>query len=170
MTFIGVISDSKSFEKIQENIKEKWEQEIKLIHINKKSIGNIKNIRFETIIIDEDLSDFKREENTIRELCMYAKYLIINTDINLKFDLSNENKTNIITYGLNQKATVTVSSITDTDILLYLQRNIKDKKGTIIEVEEKRIPIREEKKLKTYEILIIYILYLVYQKAIIEEI
>lgn len=55
MTFIGVISDSKSFEKIQENIKEKWEQEIKLIHINKKSIGNIKNIRFETIIIDEDL-------------------------------------------------------------------------------------------------------------------
>lgn len=170
MTFIGVISDSKSFEKIQENIKEKWKQEIKLIHINKKSIGNIKNIRFETIIIDEDLSDFKREENTIRELCMYAKYLIINTDINLKFDLSNENKTNIITYGLNQKATVTVSSITDTDILLYLQRNIKDKKGTTIEVGEKRIQIREEKKLKTYEILIIYILYLVYQKSIIEEI
>ena len=88
----------------------------------------------------------------------------------MKFNLSNQSKTNIITYGLNQKATVTVSSITDNNILVYLQRNIKNREGNIIEVGEKRIRINEPCKLKTYEILIIYIINLINQNSIMEEI
>ncbi len=167
MTFIGVISDNKIFENINIHLKS---DKLKLIHINKKSIGNIKNIRFETIIIDSNLENFKQEENIIEQLCLNAKYLVINTDINFKFNISNNNKINIITYGLNQKATVTVSSITDTDVLIYLQRNIKTVTNKMVEVGEKRIKIDESNKVKIYEILIIYIIFLVNNNCIIEQI
>lgn len=167
MTFIGVISDNKIFENINIHLKS---DKFKLIHINKKSIENIKNIRFETIIIDSNLENFKQEENIIEQLCLNSKYLVINTDINLRFNISNNNKINIITYGLNQKATVTVSSITDTDILIYLQRNIRTATNKMVEVEEKRIKINENNKLKIYEILIIYIIFLINNNCIIEQI
>lgn len=167
MTFIGVISDNKIFENINMHLKS---DKFKLIHINKKSIENIKNIRFETIIIDSNLENFKQEENIIEQICLNSKYLIINTDINLKFNISNNNKINIITYGLNQKATVTVSSITDTDVLIYLQRNIRTVTNKMVEVEEKRIKVNENSKLKIYEILIIYTIFLINNNCIIEQI
>ena len=71
---------------------------------------------------------------------------------------------------MNQKATVTVSSITETDILVYLQRNIKNMKNKIIEVGEKRIKIKEGNKLKIYEMLIIYIIFLINKDIIIDQI
>lgn len=116
MTFIGMISDHKSFDKVKEELKE---TQLELIHINKKSIGNIKNIKFEIIIINSNLENFTNEINIIEKLCSKSKYVIINTDINLQFEILNQDKTNIITYGLNQKADVTVSSITDANILVY---------------------------------------------------
>jgi len=79
-------------------------------------------------------------------------------------------KKEIITYGLNQKATVTVSSIKDRDILIYVQRNIKDNKEKSIEVGEKLVKIKEGTKLKNYEILILYIIFLIYNYPIIDEI
>ena len=46
MSFIGVISDNKCFENIKEKIKEKdTKKQLNLIHINSKSIENIKNIK-----------------------------------------------------------------------------------------------------------------------------
>ena len=94
-------------------------------------------------------------------------YLIINTDKNAQYE-NTESK--IISYGLNQKATVTVSSITDTDILIYLQKNLQKKDDKKIEIEERRIKRKEKSKLKTYEILIIYIIFKLYDKNIIKEI
>ena len=94
-------------------------------------------------------------------------YLIINTDKNPQYE-NTESK--IISYGLNQKATVTVSSITDTDILIYLQKNLQKKDDKKIEIEERRIKRKEKSKLKTYEILIIYIIFKLYDKNIIKEI
>ena len=167
MTFIGIISDCKSFEKIKENLKNQCDLDLNLIHINKNSIENIKNIPFEVIIIDSNLIEFSNTIEIVQELCSYAKYLVINTDINLKFDLAN--KINVITYGLNQKSTITVSSITETDILIYLQRDIKNINNKIIEIGEKRIKLQEKSKLKTYEILIIYIILLIYNKPIMDE-
>ena len=167
MTFIGVISERKSFEKIKENLRKK---ESEIIYINRKSIENIKNVKFEMIIIDSDLETFNKENNIIEQLCLNAKYLIINTDINSKFKISDKGKANIITYGLNQKATVTISSITDTNILIYLQRNIKNLEDKIIEVGEKQIKIDHKSKLKTYEILMIYIIYLINNNCIILQI
>ena len=49
MSFIGIVSDSKCFDIIKEKIKENdKENQFNLIHINSKSIDNIKNIRFDS--------------------------------------------------------------------------------------------------------------------------
>ena len=62
MIFIGIMSECKSYENIKEKLKN---EEINLIHINKKSIENIKNIKFETIIINVKLEEFKEEKEII---------------------------------------------------------------------------------------------------------
>lgn len=169
MTFIGIISDCKSFETIKEYLKNEEELNLKLIFINKRNIENIKNIRFETIIIDSKLNSLEQEKGILKNLCKYAKHIVINSDINSEYEELNENKAKIITYGLNSKAIVTVSSITDSNILVYLQRSLKDKKGKIIEVGEQLIKTQENKKLKIYELLIIYICFLINGKPIIEQ-
>lgn len=170
MSFIGVISDNKCFENIKEKIKEKdTEKQLNLIHINSKSIANIKNIKFETIIINNELEKLKDYQSNLKKICLNAEYILLNTDINQTFHILQEEKINIITYGLNQKSTVTISSIRETDILIYLQRNIKTKKNKILEVEEKRIKIKDSNS-KTYEIMIIYIILAIYDYGIINEI
>ena len=166
MTFLGIISEDKSFERIKEKLKKQSDMQLEIIHINKKSISNIKNIKFEILVIDSDLKDFEREKQIITKLCEKAKAILINTDINQK---TNFNEEKYITYGLNQKATVTISSITDTDLLVCLQENIKDMKENIIEIEERHFAINENCKLKIYEIMIIYIIFLIKNKNIMEE-
>ena len=167
MIFIGIMSECKSYENIKEKLKN---EDINLIHINKKSIKNIKNIKFETLIIDTNLEDFQQEKEIIEQICNNSKYVFINTDINIENNLEVKAKKEIITYGLNQKATVTVSSIKDRDILIYVQRNIKDNKEKSIEVGEKLVKIKEGTKLKNYEILILYIIFLLYNYPIIDEV
>lgn len=167
MIFIGIMSECKSYENIKEKLKN---EDINLIHINKKSIENIKNVKFETIIIDVNLKKFEQEKEVIEQICNNSKYVFINTDINIENNPKIKPKKEIITYGLNQKATVTVSSIKDRKILIYLQRNIKNIKGKNIEIGEKLLKIKEESKLKNYEILVLYIIFLIYNYPIIDEI
>ena len=94
---------------------------------------------------------------------------MINTDKNEKQE-EIEKMTNSITYGLNQKAMVTVSSISDTDILVYWQKSLQNREGNKIEIEERRIKKEQGEAIKTYEILIIYTVFKIYQKDIIEEV
>ena len=68
MTFIGIISENNTFENIKNVLKKNLVKDTKLIHISKKSIGNIKNIKFETIIIDLSLNDFINELCTIKHM------------------------------------------------------------------------------------------------------
>ena len=130
MSFIGIVAGKKCFENIKRKITEEMQDEtINFIQINLRSIENIKNVKFETIIVEDNLDKFK-----------------------------------------NQKATVTISSISDTDILIYWQKSIQDREGQKIEIEERRIKRKGKKSLKTYEVLIIYSLFKIYRKSIIEEI
>lgn len=169
MTFIGIISDYKSFEKIEEYFLNK-KLDISLIHINKNSILNIKNIKFETLIIDCNLKDFDREKLVIEHIYKNSKYLVINTDINKLEMLISEPKVKKITYGLNRKSDITVSSITDTDILIYRQKNICNIENKTYEIGEQLIKLKEETNFKTYEILIIFIIFTLYYYPIIDEI
>ena len=51
---------------------------------------------------------------------------------------------------------------------MYWQKSLKNKAGNIIEIEEKRVKKEKNKRLQTYEILIIDILFKLYCNNIIE--
>ncbi len=170
MSFIGVIANRKCFENIKREITEKVGKEnINFVQINLRSIENVKNIKFETIIIEDNLEKFRKNEEILKKLCENTQYVMINTDRNPEQKLI-ENVTNKITYGLNREATVTISSISDTDVLIYWQKDLANREGKKIEIEERRIKRGEKKLFKTYEILIIYVILKIYNKNIIEEI
>ena len=95
------------------------------------------------LVVNCELEELKDYQSNLEKIYSNAKYLILNTDIN-KEEFEPNKHIQIITYGLNHKSTVTISSISDTDILIYLQRNIKNISNSIIEVEEKRIKIKEK--------------------------
>ena len=101
MSFIGVVSDSKCFDIIKEKIKENdKENQFNLIHINSKSIDNIKNIRFEVLVVNCELEELKDYQSNLEKIYSNAKYLILNTDIN-KEEFEPNKHIQIITYGLN---------------------------------------------------------------------
>lgn len=169
MSFIGIIAEAKEFEMIKKEILKNMKQKkMNIININKQSIDNIQNIKFEIIVVNNNLEKLK--QNKIEKICNNAKYLILNTDIELKIPITLEEKINIITYGLNHKATVTISSRTEENILVALQRNIKSISGNIVEVEETDIKIKEKNSQKIYEVLIIYIILTIYETKIMEQI
>lgn len=169
MSFIGIISNRKSFDNIKKKLTE-LDGNIGIIHINLKSIENIKNIKFEAIIIDDKISKYSNYEECLKKICLESKYLIINTDINTEYDILKNNVNIIITYGLNRKANITISSISDIDILIYRQKAFQNKYSKQEEIEERRIKIQQKNKLKIYEILIIYAVFSIYNKSIIQEI
>ena len=171
MSFVGIISDNKFFEIIKEKIREKdYDKKINIIHVNTKSIDNIKNIKFEMIIINNEIEKIDGYKSNLEKICSNSEYLLINTDINKTFDILKGKKINIITYGLNHKSTVTISSISETDILIYLQRNIKNRDDKLLDVEEKRVGLKGKNRCKVYEVIVIYIILTIYGYSIIDEI
>ncbi len=169
MSFIGIVACKKCFENIRKKVTEEVKDEsMNFIQINLRSIENIKNIKFEIIIVEDNLDKFKKNEEILKKILENAQYLMVNTDRNDKEEI--EKMSNTVTYGLNQKADITVSSISDSNILVYWQRSIQNKEGRKIEIEERRIKRQEKNALKTYEILIIYAIFKIYNKSIIEGI
>ena len=130
MSFIGIVAGKKCFENIKRKITEQMQDEtINFIQINLRSIENIKNIKFETIIVEDNLDKFRKYRDVIEKICKQTQYLMINTDRNPETKVIGR-MGNKITYGLNHKALVTVSSISDTDILIYWQKNLQNKEGS----------------------------------------
>ena len=167
MSFIGVVANRRCFDNLKKKIVEELKDEnINFIQINLRSIENVKNIKFETIIIEDNLEKFKNNKQILNQILSNTEYIIINTDKNKEENKENENK---ITYGLNQNAIVTVSSISDIDTLIYWQKPIKNKNGDLIEIEEKRVKKIVKSTLRLYEILIVYTFLKIYNKKIIDE-
>lgn len=138
MAFIGIISDSKSEKIIKMVLDEKLEKSNNIIIINSKSVENLKNIKFETVLIANNNNTIKENKETLNKIISNTKYLIINADIELEFQFEEQVELNVITFGFNPKATITASSVED-DILLCIQRNIKSIEGKIIEQQEMKI-------------------------------
>ena len=144
MSFIGVFLDNKKFQILQKNMNK---IDKTLINIKKKSIENVKNVE-----------NFKEEINYVKNFCMKAKYLVINSDIEINCSILKEIKTNIITYGLNHKSTVTLSSITDESVLIFVQREFENMENKAIEVGEYNIKIQKENRTNIHEIMLAFIL------------
>ena len=166
MILIGIVANKKCFETIKTKI-EKKENQINVLHINTKSLENMKNIKFDTIIIQSDIEKCKGLKEQLKKVCEEAKYVIINTDLNENYEEFKIQ--NLITCGMNQNAMITVSSNSEDDILIYCQKSIRDKYGNEIEIEERRIEKEVEKNLKTDEFLVIYAILRLYNYPIIDK-
>ena len=83
MPFIGIISDEKSENHIRRELLERLKiNESSILFIKEKSIDNIKNIKFETVLLARE---FKNME-ILKKILTNTKYLIVNSDLknNLK--------------------------------------------------------------------------------------
>ena len=116
MPFVGIIAKESESNFIKNEVLKNSSLKFEFVNINRKSVQNVKNIRFETIIINNEISDFLNVSKYLEELIINAKYIIVNSDIIKNINILKQYNSNIITYGLNQKAMITISSIKNENI------------------------------------------------------
>ncbi len=165
MSFVGIISDNKNFKFIKNNVLENIKEnkgQLEIIEITTNSIENMKNIKFETILITTNLDKFKSNFRIIENMLASATYLIINSDIDVNTKISDNLKLNIITYGLNQKSTITASSISENNVIICLQRNIRGASKKIIEQNEFNIKLENNDNRIIYNTLAYFSILLLY--------
>lgn len=160
---VGVISTNQKFEILKNIIQNNCNKnEIFLININKKSIENLKTVKFDVIVLMDFLGKFD-EITHIKDICKGIKYLIINSDIEQNYEFMLDVESNIITCGLNQKSTVTFSSITDEEALISIQRGIINQNKKLIDVGEYSMKMDLSNKVDLDVILISFIIQKLYK-------
>lgn len=155
MFFIGVVSDSRRYNDLLYILqKNKNINDICVFNINNKNINNLKNIKFDLIIIEESLTKINESNTVFYNLCKKVKYLLINSDINIGSKILGNIEANIITFGLNHKSTITFSSITDEKVLISVQRSFANINDKDIEFGEYKIEITPEERTYLHELMI----------------
>ena len=98
MVFIGIVTDSKSENDIEQLLlKNNALKENNVIFIKEKNIDNIKNVHFDTVVINRE---FKKMDE-LNKILVNAKNVIINMDTYGDNEEINIVNSNIITYGFN---------------------------------------------------------------------
>lgn len=168
MPFIGIIAEAKHEEYLQksifENIREKVNIQLQnIISINTRTVENVKNIKFETILIHSDKSKVFQNLEQRKKILGNARFLIVNSDLKMNLDIVDNVTTTSITYGLNQKATVTASSMEEENVFVCIQRTMKSIYNQEIEPQELKItPQNREYRHNIYNILAITTIALLY--------
>ena len=112
MPFIGIIAKENDNNFIKNAIiKNAKINKFEVININKKSIENIKNIKFDILVANEDMEELLKHSKYLENIINKSYYVIINSDVKNNLAIIKNLNTNIITYGFNEKATITISSI-----------------------------------------------------------
>ena len=155
MSLVGIVAKKKDIYEIKKEIKNK---NIEIIEITKESIKNIKHIKFEEIIFLQNINLEIEEYKYMNEIILNTKFLILNGDIEIDIlsKLKIEKPIKLITFGFNSKSTITISSVKDEKIIVYIQRDIENVSGEIIERQEKQIIIEDIKKI--YNNIVVFII------------
>lgn len=159
MACIGIVADKNSEQEIEKILLEKskeYNNIFTIIIINEKSINNIKNIKFETILIYKNII---KSEDIFKQILSNTKYLILNSDIEKPLKIVENIDITIITYGFNSKATITASSVNENEILLCIQRNILNLNKKLIEPQEINIYTKTPNKHIEMAVFCIMLLY-----------
>ena len=155
MFFIGIITNQKNEIYIKNKLSKILPLE-NIIFITDRNILNIKNIKFETIIIDAKINN----KVELRKILSNSKYVILNSDLEMSLDVINNLNLTVITYGFNNKSSFTVSSITENNIIICLQRIIITKNGCEIEPQEYQLKVAEN--IEKYAVIAIKITEILY--------
>ena len=161
MPFIGIFAKENDNNFIKNEInKNSISNKYEIININLKSLENLKNVKFDVLIIRENIIELVNKSNNIDNIINNSNYIIINTDINN--DFITEKKDNIITYGFNTNSDISISSIKDEKIMICVQRKIKGIKEQIIEEQEIVIKVKKHNINKLYNIMAIFTVLSIY--------
>lgn len=164
MPFIGVIADNKDAIQIKQKISNILGKNNIIIIITKNNISNIKNIKFDVLIVDNDTKILSNID-TFKNILSKTKYLVINADLNKNLDILDNLELTVITYGLNQKSTITASSINEEDVLICLQRSILTVSKVIKEPGEVKIKLSsKEFDNNVYNLMAVVSTLLIYNK------
>lgn len=157
MSFIGIITNSKNEEYITKMVS-KYIPIENIIFITDKNIANIKNVRFETIVINDKLKDLRN----LKTIVANASYVVLNSDITIDFNILENLNLSIISYGFNSKSTFTVSSVSENSIIICLQRMITSSFDKKYEPQEFEIECNEN--IDIYTMIFIQIIMVIYAK------
>ena len=162
MVFIGIVTNKNNESSYRNEISNKLGNNINLIFINENNIESFRNISFSTILLCYDYSTIFKDTELIRKVVSNSKKFIVNTDIKSNYDILDSQNIDAITYGFNNKATITSSSNED-DVILCVQRNIINMEEQIIEPQDIKI-IDNIDMVNVYEKIGLSILFLIYSK------
>ena len=126
MAVIGIITKSNNIIEIEKTLEKYGIHEKNIVIISKHTIENI-------IIILDQIED----DDILKKVLDSSKYLIINTDFkeNMKLlDMAEDQY--VITFGFNSRATITIISNENDEIILDLQREIENLEKKKIESQE----------------------------------
>lgn len=157
MFFIGIITDKNSENNIRKEMKDKI-NENKIIFLNKENLENFRNVKFDSIIINNEIEN---NEYSLNKILEKSKYIVWNSDIHFKSDSLKNIYSNVITYGYNSKATVTISSATEDNYLIFIQKNIKSN-NKIEEIQEIKFE-KTKNNINAYDGMIMTIINLLYK-------
>lgn len=133
MAIIGIITNLNNIMELENKIKKSNISEKNIIIINEESIENIKNVKFDILIISEEA----KGNDKLKQIINSCKYLIINTDFKENIKLIDEQIDGyVITFGFNSKATITIVSNENEEIILEVQREIENIYKEKIECQE----------------------------------
>ena len=157
MFFIGIITDKNSENNIKNRMINKIDEN-EIIFLNKENLENFKNVKFDSIIVNEEVEN----KYILKKILEKSKYIVWNSDIHCKSDNLKKKYSNVITYGYNSKATVTISSVTEENYLIFIQENIsvKNKIECIQEIKFEK----KQNNINAYDGMIMTIMDLIYDK------
>lgn len=153
MSIIGIIAKEKRVNQIKKQI-QKENLNIEFVCINNKSIKNLRNIKFEIFIIEDSLMKLQENKEYIKDIMKKAKYILLNSDINISEENFKDVELKILTYGLKQKSTITISSVKQEKILISIQRAFKNLNEKIIEQKEVPVELDVNSDKNMYNLLI----------------
>lgn len=157
MAFIGIITNEKNILTMTKFLKNTFDMK-DIIFISNNNIEKFKNMKFETVVVDKEIKNI----NQLKSIISNSKYLILNADIKIDSAILEDMNLMVITYGFQNKATFTVSSVSENNIIICLQRIMKTAQNGKYEPQEMNIKI--EQNLDIHAIICMNILTMFYQK------
>ena len=156
MFFIGIITDKNSENNIRNIMKNKL-QNHQIIFLNKDNIDNFKNVKFDSIVINNNIED----DYTLDKITKNSRFILYNLDITINNIYSNKFNSylNSISYGYNSKANVTISSVGDDEYLLCIQENFLN-----YDMQEVRFN-KAQRNINAYDGMITTIINLIYNNG-----
>lgn len=138
MSLIGVLTERENEIYLKKQLEKRKLED--LFFLNENTIENMRNIKFETFLLGKKI---EKKQEIIRYIAQKASYFVLNSDIKENLSLLDNLDLMLITYGYNQKATITASSVAENKMMICLQRSIKNVYQEEVEPQEIEIEMTE---------------------------